>query len=104
MLESVNPATGKTVWRGEEMTPDEVTRVLAESARVFPEWSATSFETRAAALRGAAARLRERREQLAVQMTEEMGKPVVQGRSEVDKCAWVCEYYADQGAAFLADE
>jgi succinate-semialdehyde dehydrogenase/glutarate-semialdehyde dehydrogenase len=55
-------------------------------------------------MRQAAAVLRQRAEDLARLMTLEMGKPIREARAEIEKCAWVCEYYADEGAGFLADE
>ena len=48
--------------------------------------------------------LRNRRESLARLMALEMGKPLAQGLAEVEKCAWVCEYYAEHAARFLGDE
>ena len=58
----------------------------------------------AALVRRAAEVLRERAEELARLMTLEMGKPIGEARAEIGKCAWVCEYYADAGPGFLADE
>ncbi|NNG16665.1 MAG: NAD-dependent succinate-semialdehyde dehydrogenase, partial [Gemmatimonadales bacterium] len=55
-------------------------------------------------LRAIARTLRDRTDPLAGLMTREMGKPIVQGRAEVDKCAWVCDYYAEHGSAFLTPE
>ncbi|QJE96400.1 NAD-dependent succinate-semialdehyde dehydrogenase [Luteolibacter luteus] len=61
-----------------------------------------SFEERAAGLRRAADLLEERKDEFARLMAEEMGKPVAQGRAEVEKCAKVCRYYAEHGEAMLA--
>jgi succinate-semialdehyde dehydrogenase/glutarate-semialdehyde dehydrogenase len=77
---------------------------LAASARAFGAWRLTSFAERAAVVRRAGAILRERRDGLARLMALEMGKPVAQGRAEADKCAWVCEHYADHAEAMLAPE
>lgn len=55
-------------------------------------------------VRSAAAALRAAREELAALITREMGKPLAEARAEVNKCAWTCEYYADESAGFLADD
>ncbi|MEM9664671.1 MAG: NAD-dependent succinate-semialdehyde dehydrogenase [Bacteroidota bacterium] len=67
-------------------------------------WQTTSLEARAAVLERAAGLLRGRTDTYARLMAEEMGKPLDQGRGEIEKCAWVCEYYAEQAAAVLAPE
>ena len=103
-LRSVNPTDGSLVREYDEATPEEVEAALAAAASAFGRWSRTSFDERAAVLRRAGAALRERREALARLMALEMGKPVVQGRAEADKCAWVCDYYADNATRFLAPE
>ncbi len=48
--------------------------------------------------------LREQSEELSKLMTEEMGKPIAQSRAEIEKCTWVCEYYAENAEKFLSDE
>lgn len=103
-IESVNPATGQTVETYEEMPPEEVSHIIDRTHRAFREWRRLDYGERAGPLRAAARILREQREDLARLMAEEMGKPVSQGRAEAEKCAWVCEYYAENGEAFLADE
>src|SRR5690606_17396280 len=72
--------------------------------RAFGGWRRTSLEERAQLLRASATVLRERASELAILMADEMGKPVTAGRGEIEKCAWVCEHYADHGAEYLARE
>jgi succinate-semialdehyde dehydrogenase/glutarate-semialdehyde dehydrogenase len=103
-LASINPATDETTRTYEEMDAAAVDRAIEAAHAAFLGWRETSFEERAARLRAAARRLRERRRDYAELMTREMGKILAGGLSEVDKCAWVCEFYAEQAAAFLADE
>ena len=102
-LRSVNPATGEPIREYQEATPAEVAMILAEASCAFAGWKRTAFADRAAKMRAAADRLEERKEELALLMAEEMGKPLAQGRSEVEKCAWVCRYYADHAQELLAD-
>jgi len=104
LLRSVNPTDGSLVREYAEATPEEVASALDAAARVFESWRRTTFPDRASVLRRAAALLRERREAFARLMALEMGKPVAQGRAEADKCAWVCEHYAEHAERFLAPE
>ena len=64
-------------------------------------WRTTSFEERARLMRAAGQVLRDERERFAALMTAEMGKTIAEARSEVTKCAWVCDYYADHAEEFL---
>ena len=103
-LRSVNPATGQTVHEYAEAGEQEVRAILSEAARALAGWKTTAFGARAAHLRRAGQVLLARKEELARLMAMEMGKPLAQGRSEVEKCAWVCRYYADEGEGFLAPQ
>jgi succinate-semialdehyde dehydrogenase/glutarate-semialdehyde dehydrogenase len=103
-LRSVNPATGAIVREHEEATAAEVDAILAASARAFEAWRRTPFGERAAVLRRAGAALLSRRDELARLMAVEMGKPVGQGRAEVEKCAGVCDHYAAHAGRYLAPE
>ncbi|MFC6726693.1 aldehyde dehydrogenase family protein, partial [Halobium palmae] len=104
MVESVNPATGETVDTYEDLTEAEALDALGTAVDTFEEWRGTSFAHRQSLLANAAELLRERADEYAELMTREMGKPVEQARSEVEKCAWVCEYYAEHAEEHLADE
>jgi succinate-semialdehyde dehydrogenase/glutarate-semialdehyde dehydrogenase len=103
-LRSVNPTDGSLLREYPETTPEEVATALAAAARAFDGWRRTPFALRAAVLRRAGALLRERRQDLSRLMALEMGKPVAQGRAEADKCAWVCDHYAEHAERFLAPE
>jgi succinate-semialdehyde dehydrogenase/glutarate-semialdehyde dehydrogenase len=71
---------------------------------MFRRWRATSFGERAELMRGAAAYLRQEQARLAGLVTAEMGKPIVEAEGEIEKCAWNCEFYAENAERFLADE
>jgi succinate-semialdehyde dehydrogenase / glutarate-semialdehyde dehydrogenase len=103
-IESINPATGETIGEYEEMGTDEVSEVVEAAHQAFVEWRETTFAERAAAMRRAGEVLRDGQREYAELMAREMGKPVAAGRSEADKCAWVCDHYAEHAEAFLADE
>lgn len=103
-MTAINPATGETIETLDEMTPQEVTGAIAEAHEAFLTWRRTAFGERASRMRAASRVLRERVDHYSVLMANEMGKPVAQGRAEVEKCAWVCDYYADHAEGFLRAE
>jgi succinate-semialdehyde dehydrogenase / glutarate-semialdehyde dehydrogenase len=103
-IDSVNPATGETIARYDEMDGRAVGEAIEASHRAFLDWRETPFGERSACLRRAAERLRAGRGEYAALMAREMGKPIAAGRAEADKCAWVCEHYAEHAEAMLADQ
>ena len=104
MFKSVNPADGSTIAEIDVFTRDELESALQQAAQAAPHWRRQAFEERCRLLRQAAVVLRDNAEDFARMMTLEMGKPVREARAEIEKCAWVCEFYAVEGPAFLADE
>ncbi|MEZ4412534.1 MAG: NAD-dependent succinate-semialdehyde dehydrogenase [Gemmatimonadales bacterium] len=103
-LISINPSTGQTIATHPEMSPKEVRAAVALAHKAFLKWRTVPVAARTEPLRQTARLLRERIEEYAALMAREMGKPLAQGRGEVEKCAWACEYYADHAEAFLAPE
>jgi len=103
-LQSINPATGEVFATHPYHGAAEVEQALAAVAAASPAWRDTGFERRAEHLRALAAHLRATRDRYAVIMTREMGKPIREARAEVEKCAWVCDFYAEHASTFLADE
>jgi succinate-semialdehyde dehydrogenase/glutarate-semialdehyde dehydrogenase len=103
-LQVVNPATGETIRTYDEMTPAETGQIITQVQQTFGDWKQTTFAERTQMMRRAAQVLRENANQYAVLMAQEMGKPVRDGRAEAEKCAWVCDYYAEHAAAFLQPE
>src|SRR5881398_1916583 len=103
-VRSINPATSEVLETFEETAADELARILECADAASREWCRTPAAERAERLRAAARVLRERKDTYARTMALEMGKPLAQGVAEAEKCAWVCDYYADQAAAMLADQ
>jgi succinate-semialdehyde dehydrogenase / glutarate-semialdehyde dehydrogenase len=101
-MRAVNPATGEVIREYAEDGAEAVERKLALAAEAFAAWSRAPFAERAARVRRAAAILRERQERWARLMTAEVGKTLVSSEAEVEKCAWVCDFYADEAARQLA--
>ena len=103
-MESVNPATGETIETYDEPSDEEVDAALDRAVATHEEWHETSFARRQRLLNEAASVLRDRTDEYAELMTEEMGKPLDQARAEIEKCAWACEYYAETAEQHLQDE
>src|SRR2546426_11121188 len=103
-IQSVNPTTSEVLETFDEHSRQDVERILAAAHAAFLEWRDTRYAARAKSMRQAGTTLRTRKADYARLMTLEMGKPVVQGEAEVEKCAWACEYYADQAEALLAEQ
>jgi succinate-semialdehyde dehydrogenase / glutarate-semialdehyde dehydrogenase len=103
-IATVNPATGETLKRFKTLTTEEIESKLAKAQTAFLSYRLTSFAQRRQWLENAAMILERDAEKFAEIMTTEMGKPVTSAVGEAKKCALVCRYYAEHGAAFLADE
>ena len=103
-IQSINPANGKIIKTYKEDSGQNVTRKIEQTHKAWLKWRETSFADRAVLLKKLADNLTQRKNELAVLMANEMGKPLKDGVAEIEKCASVCEYYADNGAQFLADE
>jgi hypothetical protein len=99
VISSVNPATGETIATYETMAFAEAARVVAEADRAFHAWRRLGFTERAEPMQRVGALLEDRKDALALLMAREMGKPIAQGISEVEKCAWVCRHYAAKAFA-----
>jgi len=103
-IKSVNPTTGATIREYSETSPAEVARIVERAHAAVAGWRRADFAARARSMKEAARLLRDGKEHHARLMAEEMGKPLAGGREEAEKCAWGCEYYADNAERFLQPE
>src|SRR5437879_1548061 len=103
-ITSVNPATEEALARFDPFTTEEIGRALDDAQDAFGAWRERSIAERAMPMRRLATLLRERADRYGRLITLEMGKPIVEARAELEKCAWGCEHYADHAARYLADE
>ena len=102
VIETVNPATGERIDSYETPGEGEIERAVESAREAFGQWRDRPLRAREQLLVDAADVLRADRDRFARVMTEEMGKPIEQSRSEVEKCAWVCEHYAEHAHSYLA--
>jgi succinate-semialdehyde dehydrogenase/glutarate-semialdehyde dehydrogenase len=103
-MSRVNPATEEELEPIEAFSDEEVDDTIAQSSERYEEWSARSMAERRKLIAAAGDELRENKQEYAEIMTREMGKPITGAISEVEKCAWVCDHYAEQADEYLADE
>lgn len=103
-MKSTNPLTGKLIREYTTYTPSQTAAIVDEVYASFLQWRKSDFHSRSALLQNAANTLENNADKYARLMTEEMGKPLTEALAEVNKCAWVCRFYAEEGEAFLADE
>ena len=81
-VESINPTTGEILKKYDEMTPEEIAATIERADRAFASWRTTSFDERAKHMRAAGQILREKTDEYARLMADEMGKPLAEGRAE----------------------
>jgi acyl-CoA reductase-like NAD-dependent aldehyde dehydrogenase len=103
-IETRNPATGSVLQAYPIHSSSDVDARLAAAQRRFESWKETRIEDRAKSMSGMAAYFRREKTRLATLMSTEMGKPIVEAEAEIEKCAWCCEYYAENAHRHLADE
>ncbi len=98
-----NPYNGKKLKEYEKHSSEEVDIILQKSQKIAKNWKNASLEKRCSLLSKLAALLMKKQNSLSELMTKEMGKPIAQSKAEIEKCAWVCDFYAKNAADFLAD-
>ncbi len=104
VIKSINPATEEVVATFEEFTPEQTEQALAEAEVTFRQWRRTDLAERAKLVRRAAEVLHESEDRYAGLITAEMGKPITAAEAEIEKCAWTCDFFADNAERFLADQ
>ncbi|HZC21396.1 MAG TPA: NAD-dependent succinate-semialdehyde dehydrogenase [Nitrososphaeraceae archaeon] len=102
-LKTINPATEEVINQYEIMTKEQIDGIIRKARNAFDEWK-KDINKRIDFIHDFANELRKNKENLAKTATNEMGKAIKEARSEVEKCAWVMEYFADNGEIFLKDE
>src|SRR5437588_6201544 len=103
-ISAVNPATEEVIASFDAFGRDEVEMALAETHDAFLEWRERPIAERAVPMRALATLLRERSERYARLATLEMGKPIVEAKAEIEKCAFGADHFAQNAARYLADE
>jgi succinate-semialdehyde dehydrogenase/glutarate-semialdehyde dehydrogenase len=103
-MQVINPATGDVVKTYKTFTPQETADKIVKAEQAFQSWRSTTFNERSQLMNRAAEILKENAGDYAGLMALEMGKPLREGRAEAEKCAWICEYYAENAQKMLQTE
>ena len=103
-MQSINPFSGKIIGEYIEYSSDEVAKIIANCDRAFRSWKLTSFTQRTVLMKNLQDKLLERKDELAEIMVAEMGKVKREAIGEIEKCALVCDFYADNAESFLKNE
>ncbi len=103
-FKSINPYNGDQVGLYTALTQEVLVEKLNRSQLAFESWRKVPIVERCNLIKKAGQVLRDNVEEYAKMITLEMGKPISESRSEVNKCAWVCDYYAENTIGFLADQ
>lgn len=101
-MKSINPTNGEVIQSYEPHSPSEIKKKITLGHEAYLVWKRKSFTERSQFLLTVRERLIQRKDELARLMAVEMGKPIAEGISEIEKCAWVCEYYAENAEKFLS--
>ena len=102
-LTTINPATEEVISTYEIMTKEQINGKAKKAQKAFSEWK-KDIQKREHHIHDFARELRKNKEELARKIAQEMGKAIKEARSEVEKCAWVMDYFADNGRVFATDE
>ncbi len=103
-MESVNPATGSFNCKFGLCSQEDIDRKIERSRSEFDEWKNKRASERVFSIRSLEALLREKNQELAELITKEMGKPITESIAEIEKCAWLCDYFASNAEIFIASE
>lgn len=104
VYQTINPYNGEKLKEFHTHTDKEVQEKIENAGSTFRQFKNTSFEERSARMNKLSLLLKQRKEELALLITTEMGKLKKEALAEIEKCAWVCQYYSDNAAEFLAPE
>ncbi len=100
-IQTRNPATEKVIASYPLFTMEQIDHLIISAHDAFQVWRRTDFSLRRQLMLKLAKLLRQRQDEFARLITCEMGKPITAGKAEIEKCAWVCEHYAENAASYL---
>jgi acyl-CoA reductase-like NAD-dependent aldehyde dehydrogenase len=103
-IQTINPTTGEVLETFEPFNQNQINEALEQAHQAYLKWRTATFAERAKHLHSVASYLRDHKTELAQLAVLEMGKTITEAAAEVEKCAWNCDYFAENAGRFLADE
>ncbi|MCF6148870.1 MAG: NAD-dependent succinate-semialdehyde dehydrogenase [Candidatus Kuenenia sp.] len=103
-IAAINPYTEETIEEYELLTEEQINEEIMKSREAFLKWRHVEISERVKLVRNLAVELRKGQKEYAVIITKEMGKSINESLAEVEKCARLCEYYAENAETFLQTE
>jgi succinate-semialdehyde dehydrogenase/glutarate-semialdehyde dehydrogenase len=103
-IQSINPTSEEVLATFDELSPSQVEQAIAAAHTAWRSWSHTPVAEKERLIRGVASYLREHKPRFSRLITLEMGKPIVEAEAEIEKCAWACDFYAENAERFLSNE
>ncbi|KTC78684.1 NAD-dependent succinate-semialdehyde dehydrogenase [Legionella cincinnatiensis] len=101
-IQTINPTTEQVLQSYDCLSIKEIHEKLNQGHKAYLSWKQTSFTQRKSLMLQLAQLLKNKTDELAQLMTYEMGKPITAGKAEINKCAWLCEHYAEHAEEYLA--
>ncbi|MBC6368283.1 NAD-dependent succinate-semialdehyde dehydrogenase [Algoriphagus sp. AK58] len=104
LIQSINPWNGQILKEYLPTEPSEIEEKTSLAQQTFESWKTIPIAQKATLMKSAAGVLRANKEKFAKIISLEMGKVIRESRAEVEKCAWVCDFYAEKSSKFLTPE
>ncbi len=101
IIHTINPTTELLLNKYRTFNKRRITHLIEAGHHCFGVWKKTSFQQRKQVLLRLSDVLRQKKDEFALLMASEMGKPIRAGRDEIEKCAWICEHYAEHAQSYL---
>ncbi|MFH1702064.1 MAG: NAD-dependent succinate-semialdehyde dehydrogenase [Nitrospirota bacterium] len=103
-ITTINPATEEVIAEYDPITKEEAFASVKKAREAFEEWKKTDISDRAKIIGDIGKAMLKRKQELAELITKEMGRPIKESVSEIEKCALLTDYYSQNGKKFLEDE
>lgn len=103
-IQTINPTTEEVLETFEPYNQEQINEAINQAHQAYLHWRELTFAERAKHLQSVAGYLRDHKTELARIAVLEMGKTIIEAEAEVEKCAWNCDFFAENAERFLADE